>query len=268
MITRILLLALLAWAFPASAQFPMLQPVLSDSPQCGQVIEEAHKALENGNAELAIKLTTFCIDSTKEQWAHYVRARARLYLKDTVGYCQDMQQTWELPEDRLPEFNAICSVKDSGTLSQMDLDPDRYPGITTVRKEFKRAYSIQVFNLYDDRDTLLAAFSVRDLDTLYSVAPIPPVFEGEQGRFYPWLMKQIKYPDMEFDAGIQGTVYVRFIVNEQGQVIDPEIMASPSTGLSAEVLRVMAFMPPWAPAHAFGRTVRFILTLPVAFRLR
>src|SRR5690606_27402822 len=136
----ILSLALLAGALPASAQFPMLQPVMSESPQCSEVIQQAYAALENGNAELAINLTTFCIDSTKEQWAHYVRARARLYLRDTAGYCQDMQQTWELPEDRLLEFNAICTVTDSGTLSRMELDPDRYPGITTVRKEFKRAY--------------------------------------------------------------------------------------------------------------------------------
>ncbi|MGB6045963.1 MAG: energy transducer TonB [Flavobacteriales bacterium] len=268
MITRILLLALLAWACPASAQFPMLQPVLSESPQCGQMIEEAREALQNGDAELAIKLTTFCIDSTKEQWAFYVRARARLFLSDTVGYCKDMQDTWELPEERKLEFTAICTVKDSGSFSQAGMDTAHFPGVKTVSKELQRADSVQVFRLYDDRDTLLAVFSVRNGDTLYSVASIAPEFEGAQGRFNPWLMKQIKYPNMEFDAGIQGTVYVRFTVNEQGQVLDPEILRSPSEGFSEEVLRVMAFMPPWTPARAFGRTVRSILTLPVIFRLR
>ncbi len=266
--TRILLLALLAWACPASAQFPVLQPVLSESPQCGEVIQEAYEALENGNPELAITLTTFCVDSTNEQWAHYVRARARLFLKDTVAYCRDMKNTWKLPAGRKLEFTAICTVTDSGTLSQMGLDPSLYPGITMVRKELRRADSVQVFKLYDDLDTMLAVFAVREKDTLYSVAPVPPDFEGGQEQLYPWLIKQIKYPDMEFDAGIQGTVYVRFIVNVQGQVIDPEIVQSPSDGLSAEVLRMMALMPTWTPGHAFGRTVRSILTLPVAFRLR
>lgn len=246
----------------------MLQPDSSGYPQCDVLLLEARTALEKGQSDRAISLCTSCIDSTNSQWAHYVRARARLFLKDTMGYCQDMKDTWKLPKERKLEFTAICTIKDSGTLIQMGLGSTRYPGAIAASKELRRVDSTQTFTLYNDHDTLLVAFDVRGKDTLFTISPIPAEFEGGNDQLNPWLMKQIKYPGLEFEAGIQGWVYVQFVVNEQGQVVDPEIKVSPSDGLSEEVLRVMALMPIWTPARAFGRTVRCLLTLPVIFRLQ
>lgn len=268
MIERILLLVLIAWALPASAQFPMLQPDTSGYPQCGEMIQQARKALDMGNAEKAITLTTACIDSTDEQWAHYVRARAKLFLKDTMGYCFDMRETWNLPKERKLEFRSICAIKDSGTLSQMGLDATRFPGIKTVRTEWSRLDSTQFFRLFDASDTLLAAFMVHHMDTLFTVSPVPLEFKGGNERLNPWLSKNIKYPDPEFDAGINGRVYVRFIVNEKGKVVNAHIERSPAEAFSKEVLRVLAKMPRWKPARAFGRKVRSLRTLPVDFKLQ
>jgi TonB family protein len=268
MIERILLLVLMVWACPASAQFPMLQPPKAKYPQCKKALREAREALDLGEADRSIALCTACIDSKHEPWAHYVRARARLFLKDSMGYCRDMLDTWGLPDGLAVEFRALCTTKDSGDIARMNLEPARYPGIVNVTRQLLRTDSIQRFALYDQRDTLMAAFHVEDGDTIYT-KPQEPAEYGEKNKLlYPWMQAEIEYPDSALWAKVRGTVYVRFIVDEHGQVRDPKILRSPAAILSKEVLRAMALMLTWIPARAFGRPVQSLYRLPVQFKLK
>ena len=74
----------------------------------------------------------------------------------------------------------------------------------------------------------------------------------------------------EKDNNIQGNVYVRFVVEKDGSITQPEILKSvkDSKNMDKEVLRVISIMPKWTPARHQEREVRAYMTLPFRFNLK
>ncbi|MCF8451408.1 MAG: TonB family protein [Taibaiella sp.] len=83
-----------------------------------------------------------------------------------------------------------------------------------------------------------------------------------------FLSEHIKYPDEARSKGIEGKVIVRFVVNENGEVTNPEIARSPDTTLSTEALRVTRLLPKWTPGlDKNGEAVRAVMAIPIRFKL-
>ena len=84
-----------------------------------------------------------------------------------------------------------------------------------------------------------------------------------------YLQKNIVYPQMCRDMGIEGTVYVQFIVDTKGDYRDVEVVKGPNAALNAEALRVMSKMPKWTPAKdEDGTLVDYIMRKPIRFTLK
>lgn len=96
-------------------------------------------------------------------------------------------------------------------------------------------------------------------------------FPGGEEACFKWLAKNIKYPTICQEQGVQGRVLVRFVVDKDGTVVDPQIVRSPDEHLSEEALRLVKLMPIWKPAtignKKVRKTVRSRFTLPIWFRL-
>ncbi len=80
------------------------------------------------------------------------------------------------------------------------------------------------------------------------------------------LNKMIEYPQMAQKAGIQGRVYVRFVVSKQGDVVDPEVVRGPGAGLNKEALRVIS-KAEFRPGIQQGHPVKVKYTMPIVFQL-
>lgn len=104
----------------------------------------------------------------------------------------------------------------------------------------------------------------------YDIAAVQeqPEFPGGMGKMYEYLQKNTKYPDMEFDAGIQGKVYVEFVVEKDGSVTDVKLRRGVSPGLDKEALRAVRSMPKWTPGKMNGKSVKVRFTIPVDFKLK
>jgi protein TonB len=95
-----------------------------------------------------------------------------------------------------------------------------------------------------------------------------PEFPGGMEEMYKYLGKLQKYPDMEADAGIQGKVYVEFVVEKDGRVTDVKLKKGVSAGLDKEAMRLVKAMPNWNPGKMNGKAVKCRFVLPVKFTLR
>lgn len=95
-----------------------------------------------------------------------------------------------------------------------------------------------------------------------------PEFPGGIEAMYKYLGKNTKYPQMETDAGIQGKVYVEFVVSNDGSIKDVTLKRGVSPGLDKEALRVVKGMPKWSPGKMNGKPVKVRYILPVNFILR
>lgn len=81
------------------------------------------------------------------------------------------------------------------------------------------------------------------------------------------LQQKIKYPEMARRAGIEGRVYVQFIVNEQGNVENAQVIRGIGGGADEEALRVVK-QAKFKPGMQRGRPVRVQYSLPIFFRLQ
>jgi len=81
------------------------------------------------------------------------------------------------------------------------------------------------------------------------------------------LQSKIRYPEMARRAGIEGRVFIQFIVNEQGQVENPRVMRGIGGGADEEALRVVS-QAQFKPGMQRGRPVRVQYSLPIFFRLQ
>lgn len=95
-----------------------------------------------------------------------------------------------------------------------------------------------------------------------------PGFPGGMGKMYEYLQRTTKYPDMEFDAGIQGKVYVEFVVERDGSIDEVKVRRGVSPGLDREALRAVRSMPKWEPGKMNGKPVKVRFTIPVDFKLK
>jgi periplasmic protein TonB len=94
-----------------------------------------------------------------------------------------------------------------------------------------------------------------------------PEFPDGEKAMYRFLGQNIKYPALERENGIEGTVYVGFTIGMDGGIQSVAIRRSPSKGMSDEAMRVVSLMPKWSPGKQNGRPVPVSFTLPLKFKL-
>ncbi|MEX1000729.1 MAG: energy transducer TonB [Crocinitomicaceae bacterium] len=103
----------------------------------------------------------------------------------------------------------------------------------------------------------------------YAILPgseIEPEFPGGEKAMYEWIGKQMVYPELPREIGIQGIVYVQFVVNKDGSISHVVAKQSPHEDLSKEAKRVVSLMPKWNPGEQAGKKVRVRYTLPIHFQ--
>lgn len=96
-----------------------------------------------------------------------------------------------------------------------------------------------------------------------------PEFPGGDAALLKYLGENIKYPHVARENDIEGNVYVRFVVNEDGMVSNIEIQRGLSgcSECDQEVVRVLKRMPKWKPGMQGGQAVKVYFSLPVKFEL-
>ena len=107
-------------------------------------------------------------------------------------------------------------------------------------------------------------------EEIFDIAAVQeqPEFPGGPAEMYKFWDKIKKYPDMEYEAGIQGKVYVEFTVEKDGSIEDVKVRRGVSAGLDKEAMRMIKAMPAWNPGKMNGKPVKCRFTLPVNFILR
>ena len=103
---------------------------------------------------------------------------------------------------------------------------------------------------------------------IFDVVEQMPSFPGGDKALFEYLSKNIKYPVVAEENGIQGRVIVTFVVERDGSITDVRIAKSVDPSLDKEAQRVVKSMPRWIPGKQNGSSVRVKYTVPVAFKLQ
>ena len=107
-----------------------------------------------------------------------------------------------------------------------------------------------------------------DEEQIFQIVEEQAQYPGGMAECMKFLSKNIKYPTISQENGVQGRVIVQFVVNRDGSIVDAKVMRGVDPYLDKEALRVVGLMPKWSPGKQRGKAVRSQFILPVMFRLQ
>jgi protein TonB len=105
------------------------------------------------------------------------------------------------------------------------------------------------------------------MEDVYKVVETMPQFTGGEEARIKYMISSVKYPDDAKEKGIQGTVYVSFIVEKDGKISGAKVVKGIGKSCDEEALRVVKAMPKWIPGTQKGKPVRVQFNMPIRFKL-
>lgn len=109
---------------------------------------------------------------------------------------------------------------------------------------------------------------IKAVELPFTHVEMMPEFIGGTSELYKWLGNNLRYPTAAVNAGVEGKVFVKFIVEKDGTISKLEVLKGIGFGCDEEALRTLQKMPKWNPGKQNGRAVRVYFTLPISFKLQ
>jgi protein TonB len=109
--------------------------------------------------------------------------------------------------------------------------------------------------------------SKEDANLVFDFVDKMPEFPGGQVEMIKFLSKNINYPTVALEQGVQGSIYVQFVIWKDGSVREVKVLRGVDSPLSNEAIRVIKMMPNWEPGTQRGIPVNTRYTLPIKFKL-
>ncbi len=127
------------------------------------------------------------------------------------------------------------------------------PSIETCEDEL-----IEMFFLPDEKNI------TGDGSDIYIVAEEMPEFIGDFRKF---ISANLHYPKIAKENRIEGTVLIKFVIDEKGNLANAKILRSVDSALDQEALRVINLSPRWKPGKQQTKPVKVAFTFPITFKL-
>ena len=103
---------------------------------------------------------------------------------------------------------------------------------------------------------------------IFQIVEEMPSFPGGEAELLKYVATHIKYPQIARETGIQGRVFVGFVVEPDGSVSNVKILRGIGGGCDEEAVRVIKSLPKWKPGKQRGKAVRVSYQIPVLFKLQ
>ena len=104
-------------------------------------------------------------------------------------------------------------------------------------------------------------------DSVFTYVDQMPQLPAEMPSVASFLGANILYPEKAKEENIEGKVVIKFVVDEEGNVTDAQVIKGIGGGCDEEALRVVRSMPKWKPGKQNGQAVKVYFTLPIVFKL-
>ena len=103
---------------------------------------------------------------------------------------------------------------------------------------------------------------------IFQIVEEMPSFPGGEAELMKYVGSHIKYPQIARETGIQGRVFVGFVVEPDGSISNVKLLRGIGGGCDEEAMRVIKSLPKWKPGKQRGKAVRVSYQIPVFFKLQ
>jgi len=135
--------------------------------------------------------------------------------------------------------------------------PQAEDGVILIKTQKNRRF------IFTDSD----ACSPGDEKYVYKEADKMPEFPGGEKELLAFISRNLHYPIIAAENGVQGKVTVKFIVDKSGKVQDARVVQSLEPTLDDEALRVVNLLPNWTPGEKAGQKINMFCEVPITYRL-
>ncbi|HRF78975.1 MAG TPA: energy transducer TonB [Flavobacteriales bacterium] len=106
-----------------------------------------------------------------------------------------------------------------------------------------------------------------DTNEPFTIVEQMPEFPGGQEAMTAYISKNLKYPEKAIEEGIEGVVFITFVVEPDGRISGVTVLRGIGAGCNEEAVRVVSSMPNWKPGYQRGKAVRVKYNLPIRYKL-
>ncbi len=106
-----------------------------------------------------------------------------------------------------------------------------------------------------------------EVEQVFTIVEDQPEFPGGMAAFYKFVGDNMDYPSQARRMGIEGRVYVQFVVDKDGSVTEVTAVKGIGAGCDEEAERVLRTAPKFKPGKQRGRAVKVRMVLPIIFKL-
>lgn len=105
-------------------------------------------------------------------------------------------------------------------------------------------------------------------EEVFSIVEEMPSYPGGAAAVANYIANNLQYPQSAIENGIQGKVFVQFVVEKDGSVSNVKVIRGLSTECDEAAVNVVKSMPKWTPGKQRNQPVRVSYSLPIMFRLQ
>ena len=224
------------------------------------------------NRTVLIALLVAVISFTLAVFVPSVRARhrAQLKIRETKEVIAEMaiEMKQEIPPapppppplapEQPPEQQTV--VKYVAPIVVDTIKPEDQSAIAVTDEQVETSVNKEVLQIFGNSQEDASG-------EVYGIVEEMPQFPGGEIALCKYIANSIKYPVVAQKTGIQGKVYVTFIVDRDGGVTDVKVLQGVDPLLDREALRVVRNLPRWKPGKQRGVPVRVSYTVPINFIL-
>lgn len=201
---------------------------------------------------LALLLFAFEWKSSTEEVGQFQTVAEEQIEEEIIPITQQMLKP-PPPPPPAPKLTDLIDIVEDDTQIDEELEIQD----AEDQSENTEVQDVSDFGDYGDEDTGDAE--------VFVVVEDMPMFPG--GNVQKWIAKNVKYPVLAMENGIQGKVYIQFVIEKDGSITDVKVIRGVDASLDKEAVRVVQSMPKWKPGKQRGKAVRVSYTLPINFQL-
>ncbi len=105
------------------------------------------------------------------------------------------------------------------------------------------------------------------VDEIFVIVEEQPNPKGGMQEFYKYVSDNLKFPARAARMGIEGRVFIEFIVEKDGSLTDIKVAKGIGGGCDEEAVRVISAAPKWNPGKQRGKPVRVRMIMPIIFKI-
>ncbi|HAM97389.1 MAG TPA: energy transducer TonB [Marinilabiliales bacterium] len=131
---------------------------------------------------------------------------------------------------------------------------------------------LQIDDTEADQNTEVAIVEIEEEEEVeeaqvFFIVENMPEFPGGDLELRKYIAQNIQYPEIAKENGIQGRVFVQFVVNQKGEIEKVTVARGVDPSLDKEAIRVIQNLPKWKPGSQRGKPVKVSFTVPINFQL-